>query len=196
MMNHWPWIYWNGTLTKTPFLQLVGRCPSAVDALAKLEDETVDVLFLDIQMPELSGMELSRTLTQGPKVIFTTAFEEYALEGFKVSALDYLLKPFSYEEFLTAARKAQQWFERPSAPLSLEEGFIFVKSEYKIRKIPLDQLLYVEGLKDYVKIFMVDQAKTDHEPDQYEVPGRETAFAAVSARPPLVYCQPKPSAHR
>ena len=146
-------------VNQTPFLQLVGRCPSAVDALAKLEEQTVDLLFLDVQMPELSGMELSRTLTQGPKVIFTTAFEEYALEGFKVSALDYLLKPFSYEEFLTAARKAQRWFERPSTPLSPEEGFIFVKSEYKIRKIPLDQLLYVEGLKDYVKIFMVDQAK-------------------------------------
>lgn len=146
-------------VNQTPFLQLVGRCPSAVDALAKLEDETVDLLFLDIQMPELSGMELSRTLTQGPKVIFTTAFEEYALEGFKVSALDYLLKPFSYEEFLTAARKAQQWFERPGTLPSLEERFIFVKSEYKIRKIPLDQLLYVEGLKDYVKIYMLDQAK-------------------------------------
>ena len=146
-------------VNQTPFLQLAGRCPSAVDALAKLEEQTVDLLFLDIQMPELSGMELSRTLTQGPKVIFTTAFEEYALEGFKVSALDYLLKPFSYEEFLTAARKAQQWFERPGTPPSSEDGFIFVKSEYKIRKIPLDQLLYVEGLKDYVKIYMVDQAK-------------------------------------
>ena len=146
-------------VNQTPFLHLVGRCPSAVDALATLEDESVDLLFLDIQMPELSGIALSRTLHPGPKVIFTTAFEEYALEGFKVSALDYLLKPFSYEEFLTAARKAQQWFERPSTPPSSEEGFIFVKSEYKIRKIPLDQLLYVEGLKDYVKIFMVDQAK-------------------------------------
>ena len=94
-------------------------------------------------------------------MIFTTAFEEYALEGFKVSALDYLLKPFSYEEFLTAAHKAKQWFERQRAPVSLppEEAFIFVNSEYKIRKIALEQLLYVEGLKDYVKIYTVDQPK-------------------------------------
>ncbi|MGB3778754.1 MAG: LytTR family DNA-binding domain-containing protein [Tunicatimonas sp.] len=148
-------------VNQTPFLHLVGRCPSAVDALATLEDETVDLLFLDIQMPELSGIALSRTLTQGPKVIFTTAFEEYALEGFKVSALDYLLKPFSYEEFLTAAHKAKQWFERQRTPVSVppEEAFIFVNSEYKIRKIALEQLLYVEGLKDYVKIYTVDQPK-------------------------------------
>ncbi|MDF9799299.1 two-component system LytT family response regulator [Catalinimonas alkaloidigena] len=149
-----------GYIKKTPFLQLVGRCPSAIDALAIMEDQTIDLLFLDIQMSELNGIELSRTLIHGPKVIFTTAFEEYALEGFKVSALDYLLKPINYEEFLTAAHKAKQWFERQSAPMppSPDEAFIFVKSEYKIKKIPLDQLLYVEGLKDYVKIFMADQS--------------------------------------
>ncbi len=147
-------------VNKTPFLQLMGRCASAIDALAKLEN--VDLLFLDIQMPELNGIELSRTLTHGPKVIFTTAFEEYALEGFKVNALDYLLKPFDYEEFLKAAHKARHWFEleeKSQQKLPEKEAFIFVKSDYKIKKIALQDILYIEGLKDYVKIFLADQPK-------------------------------------
>lgn len=144
---------------QTPFLEMAGRCSSALEVLARLENESVDLLFLDIQMPELSGLELSRTLGQGPKVIFTTAFAEYALEGFKVNALDYLLKPFNYQEFLTAAQKARQWFEQqtPSASPASNEAYIFVKSDYKIKKIALPDLLYAEGLKDYVKIFVVDQ---------------------------------------
>ncbi len=146
-------------VNKTPFLQLMGRCPSAVDALARLEN--VDLLFLDIQMPGLNGIELSRTFLHEPKVIFTTAFQEYALEGFKVNALDYLLKPFDYEEFLKAAHKARQWFElqEKSQQKPSKEAFIFVKSDYKIKKIALQDVLYIEGLKDYVKIFLADQAK-------------------------------------
>lgn len=150
-----------GYVNKTPFLQLVGRCGSAIEALEKMNHTAVDLLFLDIQMPDLSGVELSKSLVNGPKVIFTTAFEEYAIEGFKVDALDYLLKPFNYPEFLKAAGKAQRWFElqQASENSSVEDAFIFVKSDYKIKKIALREILYIEGLKDYVKIYTTTQPK-------------------------------------
>lgn len=145
---------------RTSFLKLKGRCGSAVDALQKLKEEQVDLIFLDIQMPELSGMELSRLVDPKVRIIFTTAFEQYALEGFRVNALDYLLKPISYPEFLKAAEKAWQWFERksPERPTekTKEEGSIFVKADYKLLKIALHRIQYVEGLKDYVKIHLTD----------------------------------------
>ena len=142
---------------QTLFLELAGRCPGAIEALAWLENESVDLLFLDIQMPELNGIELSKTLIHGPRVIFTTAFAEYALDGFKVNALDYLLKPFNYQEFLTAAQKARQWFEQQPTPSASSTDYIFVKSDYKLKKVALPDLLYAEGLKDYVKIFVAGQ---------------------------------------
>ena len=95
-------------VTKTPFLKLVGKCSSAFEAMEVVNNTDVDLMFLDIQMPELSGLELSKTLQNGPRVIFTTAFEQYALEGYKVDAMDYLLKPISYQEFLNAANKARK----------------------------------------------------------------------------------------
>ena len=140
---------------KTPFLKLVARCSSAIEALDKLEKEDIELLFLDIQMPELSGMELSKMLREGQRVIFTTAFEKYAIEGYKVDALDYLLKPFNYDEFLQAALKARRWFESKSQTTSSDtQKSIFVKSDYKLIKIDLDDILYIEGLKDYVKIYL------------------------------------------
>lgn len=150
-----------GYVNKTPFLQLVGRCGSAIEALERMNEQEVDLLFLDIQMPDLSGVELSKSLVNGPKIIFTTAFEEYAIEGFKVDALDYLLKPFNYPEFLKAASKAQRWFElqQTSESSSAKDAFIFVKSDYKIKKIALREILYIEGLKDYVKIYTTTQVK-------------------------------------
>ena len=121
-----------------------------------LREEAVDLIFLDIQMPELNGLELSRGLDKQIKVIFTTAFEQYALEGFRVDALDYLLKPVSYPEFLKAANKALNWFEktRETQGDSLEEDCIFVKSDYKLVKVELAKICYIEGLKDYVKIYL------------------------------------------
>lgn len=142
---------------KTPFLELAGRCNSAFEALKHLEEKPVDLLFLDIQMPELNGLQLSRTLRGEQRVIFTTAFEQYALEGFRVDALDYLLKPFSYEEFLQAAGKAREWFNlKRQAGMPKEENgrSIFVKSDYKLVRIDLDDILYIEGLKDYAKIYL------------------------------------------
>lgn len=140
---------------RTSFLSLAGRCGNAIDALQLLREKTVDLVFSDIQMPELSGLELSKILDPGVKVIFTTAFEQYALEGFRVDALDYLLKPVSYPEFLKAANKAWEWFEMKQARKNVRHntGSIFVKSDYKLIKIELQQICYIEGLKDYVKIY-------------------------------------------
>ncbi len=146
---------------RTPFLELVGRCANAFEAMEVIENQSVELLFLDIQMPDLNGVQFSRTLKPGLKVIFTTAFEHYALEGFKVDALDYLLKPFNYEEFLKAANKAKDWFQlienqsKSNDPLP----YLFVKSEYKLVKILLNEVLYFEGLKDYVKIHLATQEK-------------------------------------
>lgn len=145
---------------QTPFLELTGRCGSATEAMEHLQQQPADLLFLDIQMPGLSGMAFSKTLPPEVKVIFTTAFEQYAIEGFKVEALDYLLKPFDYEEFLQAAVKARNWFERveTTAPAAAAP-YIFVKSGYKQVRIDLNDILYFEGLKDYVKIYTAGSNK-------------------------------------
>ena len=147
---------------KTPFLELKGCYGSGLEALKALSQEPVDLLFLDIQMPELSGMEMSRMLPEDTRVIFTTAFEQYALDSYKVNALDYLLKPISYTDFLTAANKALKWFElshRETTPSEDTRASIFVKSEYKLIQIELRNILYIEGLKDYVKIYIEGEAK-------------------------------------
>ena len=114
--------------------------------------QPVELLFLDIQMPELSGMEFSRILEADTRIIFTTAFEQYALDSYKVNALDYLLKPISYPDFLKAANKALQWYEHMQAPAAEIES-IFIKTEYKQVQVELRKILYIEGLKDYVKNF-------------------------------------------
>lgn len=120
------------------------------DTKDSLRQSPVDLLFLDIQMPELDGLEFSRMTGKDCRIIFTTAFSQYALDGYKVDALDYLLKPISYPEFLKAADKALEWFSMKSR--SEEKSRIFVKSEYKLIGIETSKILYVEALKDYVKI--------------------------------------------
>lgn len=158
-------------VNKTPFLELAGKYNSAVNALPILSKEPVDLLFLDIQMPELSGMEFSRILEADTRIIFTTAFSQYALDSYKVNALDYLLKPISYPDFLKSANKALQWYEllreglprtgdsriAPKEPPAIES--IFIKTEYKLMQIELRKILYIEGLKDYVKIFVEDEPR-------------------------------------
>lgn len=164
-------------IEKTPFLNLVGKYSSAVEALQGLHSQQVDVIFLDIQMPDLTGIELARVLSQaqqgsaGPRIIFTTAFNNFALEGYKVDALDYLLKPFNYEEFLRAANKAKAYFElinRPApAPAALvasaipepEEESLFLKVEYQLVRVAFKDILYIEGLKDYVKVHLQGNPK-------------------------------------
>ena len=145
---------------KTPFLELVGAYSSAVQAMQEMHDHPVDLVFLDIQMPELNGLDYSRMIPPQTRVVFTTAFNQYALDGYKVSALDYLLKPISYPDFLQAANKAQDWFkmvEQSQQPAKAEKTediqSIFIKSNYKLIQIELKNILYIEGLKDYVKIY-------------------------------------------
>ena len=148
---------------KTPFLDLKKKCISALEAMEYIKSNPVDLLFLDIQMPDLTGIEFSKILPKETRVIFTTAFDHYALEGFKVEAIDYLLKPFDYAEFLAAANKANTWFElvrgQRKSILSEEKEFLFVKSEYKQLRIKLADVLYFEGLKDYIKIWIKGNAK-------------------------------------
>jgi DNA-binding LytR/AlgR family response regulator len=148
-------------VNKTPFLELKGRCSNAFEAMELMNTHQIDLLFLDIQMPDLNGIEFSRTLKNGPRIIFTTAFQEHALVGFKVNALDYLLKPISYEEFLNASNKALEWFQLKTDKETTSENksYLFVKSEYKQVKIELRNVLFFEGLKDYVKIWLVDHDK-------------------------------------
>lgn len=149
---------------KTPFLNLTGKYTGASSAMSDLRASEVDLIFLDIQMPEVSGMEFARMVSPRTRIVFTTAFSDYALEGYRVSALDYLLKPFSYTDFIVAAKKALDWFELTAAAQSgllppKKETGIFVKSEYRLVHILLKDILYVEGLKDYVKIFTSNEPK-------------------------------------
>ena len=143
-------------IRKTPFLNLVGRYSSAIQAMRELPKQSVDLLFLDIQMPDLSGVDFSKMLPTEIRVIFTTAFSNYAADSYRVNALDYLLKPISYTVFLEASNKALQWFEMTRK--QSEQGLlinapdvIFLKSERRLVQVDLGKLLYVEALKDYMK---------------------------------------------
>mgnify|MGYP002852157000 CR=1 FL=1 len=146
---------------KTPFLELVGSYSSAIQAMNELPNHPADLLFLDIQMPELNGLDFSRMVPAQTRIVFTTAFDQYAIDGYRVNALDYLLKPISYPNFLQAAQKAQEWFKlvEQKQQETDEPVSIFVKSEYKQVQVMLDDILYIEGLKDYVKIYEEGQDK-------------------------------------
>ena len=157
-------------IEQTPFLQLLGHYSTALDALKALHAQSVDLIFLDIQMPDLSGIELARVLNRGarlsgPRIIFTTAFDQFALEGYKVNALDYLLKPFNYEEFLRAVSKAQAFAERNSAQASSpvkaepEEECLFLKVEYQLVRVAFSDIRYIQGLKDYVKVYLLSSSR-------------------------------------
>lgn len=145
---------------KTPELHLVGVYGSAVEAMKELRNNPVDLLFLDIQMPELSGMEFAGILPKKTKVIFTTAFDHYAIDGYKVNAVDYLLKPISYDSFvLSVNRVLERCRDVDRQDVMSADGFVYVKSEYKLVKINFDDILYIEGVKDYVKIYFRDRRK-------------------------------------
>ena len=151
-----------GYIEKTPTLELAGAFDSPVDAVSFIQSADVDLVLLDIQMPDLTGPELARVIAGGPKVIFTTAYEKYALEGFRLDAVDYLLKPFSYAEFLKAVQKAEKLIaaERSQLPaLEVNNDFLFIRSESRIRRINFSEIHYIEGLKDYVKIWLKDERK-------------------------------------
>ncbi|MBV5281312.1 MAG: response regulator transcription factor [Paludibacter sp.] len=145
-------------VAKTPFLELTGKFSSAVAAVESVRETAPDVIFLDIQMAELNGMEFARLVPEKSRIIFTTAFEQYALESYKVNALEYLLKPFSYSDFLLAANKALQWQQLNEKAIAEKSknspDCIYVKSEYRLLQIALSKILYIEGLKDYLKIYL------------------------------------------
>lgn len=133
-------------IQKTPFLIQEGKYSSAVEALSKVDWNQIDIIFLDIQMPDLNGLEFSRMLPNRVRIIFTTAFQQYALDGFRANALDYLLKPFSYTDFMEAVKKALEWFQmKNSSPEkeSADNDFIYVKSDYKLIQIALKDILYI-----------------------------------------------------
>ena len=170
-------------ISKVPFLSLTAACHSAFEAREVLESGEVDAMYLDINMPDLSGMDLVRTLKRPPLVVFTTAYSEYAVEGFKVDAVDYLLKPFSLSEFIASAEKLRTRFEmiraagavlsaKPASvsrisdsnPLasnastqSTSEDFVFFKADYKIIKVEVSDIVYVEGMSEYLKIYLASE---------------------------------------
>lgn len=150
-------------IQKVPFLNLIGTFSNPLDAWELIKQGKVDLIFLDIQMPTLTGTQFLRTLPTPPMVIFTTAYQQYALEGYDLDVIDYLLKPIPFERFLKAVNKAQERFQmnvKENIELITEEAtFFFIYVEYKQIKIYFDDILYIEGLKDYVKIFLKTQTK-------------------------------------
>jgi len=152
-----------GYISRTPFLELSAVFDNPLDAMEFLQQNEVELIFLDIQMPDLTGTEFTRILGGSYKIIFTTAYEKYALEGFRLEAADYLLKPFNYEEFLKAAMKAEKLIRLERADkgqeITANSEFLFIKSEYKIRRINFNDIRYIEGLKDYVKVYLVSETQ-------------------------------------
>jgi len=149
-----------GYIKKTPFLELAGQFESALLAISWLQENQAELMFVDINMPDLSGMDFVKSMKVPPRVIFTTAYSEYALEGFRVDAIDYLLKPIGYGDFLKAAEKALDRIGEkagPSPRVESDENFLFVKSEYKILRINLGNIKYIEGMREYVRIHIENQ---------------------------------------
>ena len=154
---------------KVPFLQLTGKCRNAFEALEILQNNKVDLMFLDINMPDLSGIQLLKSIQNKPMVIFTTAYQQYALEGYTLDVIDYLLKPIPFDRFLKAANKAYEYHSlkqknteviqvQPQAAIK-EPEYLFVKADYQIVKINFIDIQYIEGLKDYIKIYLDSKDK-------------------------------------
>jgi len=150
-------------IEKVPALQLAGECTNAIDALLFLQQKNVDLIFLDVRMPELLGTEFVQSLRNPPKIIFTTAFKEYALDGFELDAVDYLLKPVRFERFLKAVNKAfpkkddSQGNGVEESERKKGKDFIYLRVDKKLVKIILADVLYIESARDYVKVFMPDK---------------------------------------
>jgi two-component system LytT family response regulator len=144
---------------KTPFLETVALCNSAFSAMEYLAGNEVDLMFVDINMPDLNGMDFVKSLTQKPQIIFTTAYSEYAMQGFQVDALDYILKPVSYAVFLKAANKAKTWFElnqKQSEIVQATQDSLFVKSEHKTIRIFFSEIKYIESSNEYIQIHLLN----------------------------------------
>jgi two-component system, LytTR family, response regulator LytT len=148
-----------GYIEKTPFLELKGQFESALQANGILQNNVVDLMYIDINMPDLSGIDFVRTLENPPGIVFITAYSEYAFEGFKVDAIDYLLKPISYVDFLKSANKVKSWFEvhnKNSEEVRSSKDFLFIKSDYKLLRINFDDIKYIEGMSEYIRIHLTN----------------------------------------
>jgi DNA-binding LytR/AlgR family response regulator len=147
-------------IEKTPFLELKESFESALDAISYILEHKIDLMFVDINMPDLNGMDFVKSLSNLPKVIFTTAYSEYALEGFRVDAIDYLLKPIGYSDFLKAAEKAKERLQlkKDSQPeVKSNDKFLFIKSEYKTLRLVLSNIKYIESMREYVQIHLMNE---------------------------------------
>jgi two-component system, LytTR family, response regulator len=145
-----------GFIKRVPFLELVSSFENAVDGLHFLKDKTVDLIFLDIQMEQLTGIQLLETLSKKPYIIITSAYAEYALKGYELNVFDYLLKPFSFERFLAAVNKVVDDMQLKQQ-INKSSSHIFVKTEYRIENIPIDDILYIEGMQGYLRIVLPDK---------------------------------------
>ena len=146
---------------RTPMLELCGTYNSASEAVKSIIDGNTDIVYLDIEMPQINGIEFAKIIPPSCRIIFTTAYDRYAVQGFRVNAVDYLLKPVSYEEFLEATNRAVKAIQAVAAsrnPAPRRE-FILVKSEYRLIQVRISDILYIEGLKDYIKIYVTGQSK-------------------------------------
>jgi DNA-binding LytR/AlgR family response regulator len=148
-----------GYIKKTPFLELVGQYESALKTIEALENSRVDLMYVDINMPDLSGMDFVKTLENPPMVVFVTAYSEYALEGFRANAIDYLLKPISYADFLKSANKVRSLIDTRhylSDEIKSNKDFLFIKSDYKLLRINFDDIKYIEGMSEYIRIHLTN----------------------------------------
>lgn len=146
-------------LKGVPFFDLVGSCSSALEASRLMETEGVDVLFIDINMPDLNGLDFIRSLQEPPLVVFTTAYSEYALDAYGVEAVDYLLKPFGMGKVMAAANKVRRRYELAHAQIVDDDEDIFVKTEYKVVRVHIPDITYVEGMSEYLRIYLAGQPK-------------------------------------
>jgi DNA-binding LytR/AlgR family response regulator len=146
-------------INKVPFLELAAQCQSALEARQFLSDERVDAIFCDINMPDLNGMDFIKSLTAPPLVVFTTAYSEYAIEGFKVNAVDYLLKPFGMQDFMRAANRLQERLSVPAATAAETDDTLFLKTDYRIVKVSIPNIRYVEAMSEYLKVWIEGEAK-------------------------------------
>jgi DNA-binding LytR/AlgR family response regulator len=150
-----------GYIGQIDFLDLRGICETAIELNSLLKKEPVDLLFLDIEMPYLTGIEFLKQLAHPPRVIFTTAYEKYALQGFELEVLDYLLKPISFDRFLKAANKAFDYFHQQQTPSAIED-YIFVKADSRLEKIAFAEILFAEALENYVAIYTREKKIITH----------------------------------
>jgi DNA-binding LytR/AlgR family response regulator len=148
-----------GYIEKIDFLELVGVCEDAIQLNSLLKQQPVDLLFLDIEMPYVTGIDFLKNTPQAPKVIFTTAYEQYAIKGYELDVLDYLLKPISFERFLKAANKAYDYFAGATAN---QANYLFIKTDNKLEKVNLHELLFVEAMENYVALYTADKKLITH----------------------------------